>query len=117
MKFLYSFIFIFIVGCESSSVYSRLDQPKIDIAPVNLAPLVIVDANVIEPILAEREFQISEVPFSDFHYMCGWEPYYEQDEIRRILEEADTILKLTNVYEEWIPINGKPRKYYVLKIE
>jgi hypothetical protein len=110
-------MFIFLVGCESAPTLSGLDQPEIDVAPINLAPLVVVDANVIEPILAEREFEISEVPFNDFHYTCGWEPYDEQDEIRRILEEADTILKLTNVYEEWIPINGKPRKYYVLKIE
>lgn len=118
----YSLIIICIVmqlGCAATADRSSIVLPELTLEPlpVSLPTLIVVESRLIEPVLASSEIELKEAPFIQDYVMCGWTPYNDQDDIEHILNNAEVVFKLTGVYEEWVPINGDPKKYYVLKVE
>lgn len=115
-----TFLFIMAILLSSCSVThtTNLLPPKPTItSSAPLPALILVEPEIIEPILAAHNNKIKLAPFTPSLSRCGGVYYDEQEDIRRIIENAKVIIRLTGVYEEWIPINGEPKKYYVLKIE
>ena len=119
MKYLLlNILFLLLVGCASNKP-SKIAIPDIEIQPIKIPgpTLHVVETKIIEPMLGQNKYELKEAPFPPSYLSCGGVLHDDQDEIRRILENAEVVIKLTGVYEEWIPINGKPKKYYVLEIE
>ena len=110
--------FLILISCASNDP-ANIGMLNIEVQPATVveSTLQVVEAKIIEPVLGENNYELKEAPFTPSYARCGWVPLNDQEEVRRMLEDADVVIKLTGVYEEWVPINGKPKKYYVLKVE
>ena len=115
--------FVLLTGCATAKV-ADLSPPPLIMQPADISlPAWAMTgpdftAAVFEKeILASDDFVAVSPPFYGNYMRCGWVPYDQRAEIKQILENASIVMRLVNVYEKWIPINGAPEKYYVLQIE
>ena len=117
MKIILQFIMLgFLASCGATKV---VELPKVEI---DLAEVPVVNNQLY--IVAKNDYQnkfdeavpVKEVPFQSNLMGCGG-VYSTYDEVKELLENAEVIYTFTGVSEKWIPINGKPKEYYVFTVK
>lgn len=111
-------------GCASQTPQT-LNSANADFLPVNI-PLdsfdmivsnVNVQTTVAELDLPNQNLVFKAAPFEDRAFYCDLLPIEdEQAEIRELLRSSKTIITLKGTFERWIPIEGAPKTYYVLRV-
>ncbi|WP_460098766.1 hypothetical protein [Sessilibacter sp. MAH4] len=111
-------------GCATQTPQT-LNSANADLLPVNIPldsfDMIVSNLNIqttiAEPNLPKQNLVFEDAPFKDRAFFCDLIPFEdEQAEIRELLRSAKTIITLKGTFERWIPIEGAPKTYYVLRV-